>query len=96
MNPLMQNKPKDGMIIQVISQRNSIGANGYSHRLKMLKGSLLWDNPCPHQPSRVIILGENEVLLLFCPWKPQMIRGIVLKQGSRTRGLKPGIELPLL
>ena len=96
MNPLMENKPKDGVIIQIIGQRNPLSSDSQPHCLKILKGGLSPYDPCPNDPSGVVIFGENKIVFLFCPWKPEMMGGVMLKQGPRTRSLKPRRDLPFL
>ena len=84
------------MVIQVVDQRNPISGDGLSHRLKMLKGGLSLDDPRPNDPSGVVIFGENKILLLFCPWKPEMMGGIMLKEGPWSRSFKSRIDLAFL
>jgi len=62
MNPLMQNKPKDGMVIQIVDQRNPIRGDSLPHGLKMFKGGLSFYEPGPHPPPGVAIFGEDEIV----------------------------------
>jgi len=86
MNPSVKNKPEDGMVIKIVSQRNPIAADRLPHRLKMLKGRLSFDHPRPHYLPRVVIFGQNQILFLLPMGNPEMIRGVMLKQ-------RPGPEV---
>jgi hypothetical protein len=94
MNPLMQNKSEDGMVIQIVSQRNPIGGNGFSHRLKMFKGGLHSYHSCSYDPPRVVIFGEDQIMFFSCLRKPEVVGGIMLEEGPRSGCLKTGIDLP--
>jgi hypothetical protein len=78
MNPSVQNKPEDRVIVQIVGQRNPIGGNSLSNRLKMLKGALRLHEPGSHHPPGVIILGQNQVLFPPRARKPEVMRGIML------------------
>jgi len=84
MNPLMQNKPKDGMVIQIVGQRNPVRADRLPHGLKVFKGGLSFYEPRPHNLSGIIVFGEDELVFVCSLWKPQMIGRVMLKQGPWT------------
>jgi len=57
MNALMKDETEDGMIIQVVGQRQAVSDQGLSDDLKVLEGGFVGNDPGPDDASAMIILG---------------------------------------
>ncbi len=96
MNALMKDETEDGMIVQVVGQRQAVSDQGLSDDLKVLEGGFVGNDPGPDEGSAMIILGEDERMFFSGRGEPEMAGGVVLKEGTGAGGLEAGIDLPLL
>ncbi len=96
MNALMKDETEDGMIVQVVGQRQAVSDQGLSDDLKVFEGGFVGNDPGPDEGSAMIILGEDEIMFFSGGGEPEMVGGVVLKEGAGAGGLEAGIDLPLL
>jgi hypothetical protein len=95
MNALMKDETEDRVIVQVVSQREAVGDEGLPDDLKVLEGGLVANDPGPDDGSAMIILGQDEIVFGSGRGEPEMVGGVVLKEGAWAGGLEAGIDLPL-
>lgn len=79
MNPLVKDESKDGIIIQVVGQREAVSKKGVPDELKVLEGGLDRDDLGPDDLSAIVIFGQDEVVFDPRVWKPKMVRRVVLE-----------------
>jgi len=79
-------KPKDGMAIDIISERRTVAKDNNLEGLNMGPTGFFLDEDCIKNEATVIIQGSDEVPFLFGGWCPKMERGVMLNQFTGVAG----------